>query len=183
MMNTDYSISFEVLGNQRSGSQTFTIFLFRFRRFGCTDPKDRVYAFLELLTDEQLADISPNYTLSIEQVYLETARTLIIKHKHLFVLNCKREPYLDGSTYSLPRIYSTLDQDRFVDPNAQVVDEPGSKPRLRWAHLPDGWDNGMMFLDDNAGKSYKKSPLNLPVPAQKVSEISYSVTWMAKYLG
>ncbi|KAH7411594.1 heterokaryon incompatibility protein-domain-containing protein [Phaeosphaeria sp. MPI-PUGE-AT-0046c] len=143
---------------------SFYDLLFQFRRLQCTKPDDRVYAFLGLVTAEESAGISVDYDLSLSQLYSLTARSLMAAHKHLLVLNCKREAFEDDVPHQRTRVYSTLDQGRFVDPRAAVVENENAKPREGWIRLPEGWerlvdDDGIWFHNHSTGKRQKDSPL------------------------
>lgn len=53
----------------------------------CFDPRDRIYAVLSLLTDDEKAlDIEVDYTKTTSQVYLDVALRYIARHKDLNVL-------------------------------------------------------------------------------------------------
>jgi hypothetical protein len=47
------------------------------KNINATDPRDFVHALLDITTDEAAQDIVANYTLSCEEVYIRTARTLL----------------------------------------------------------------------------------------------------------
>lgn len=138
--------------------------LFQFRRFQCSMPEDRIFAYLGLVTAEQSAGINPDYDMSLVQLYSFVARSLIAAHKHLLILNCTRAPYEGAIPYQKSRLYSTLDQGRFVDPQATVVEAHG-KPREGWIQLPEGWertidDKGTWFRDHTTGSpKQRNSPL------------------------
>ncbi|KAH9997685.1 heterokaryon incompatibility protein-domain-containing protein [Xylariaceae sp. FL0662B] len=58
----------------RSGNRQFTkiplhIALSSFWKHECTDPRDKLYGILGLIEDDIRADIQPDYTLSVNQVY------------------------------------------------------------------------------------------------------------------
>lgn len=175
--DANYTLLDDLQSSWRSGSWNTTLYdlMYRFRRFGCSDPKDRVYGFLGLAKDAQLIVLAPNYDVSTAQVYLDTARSLIASHKHLLIFNCKREPHQDRFLHQDTRIYSMLDQGKFIDPQAPILDAPGRKPRQGWLRLPEGWErrqgrNGWEFYDHGTKTVLKESPLknNLPAPPQKV---------------
>lgn len=121
------------------------------------------------MTTKQSASIIVDYKIPLAQLYLNAARTLIAAHKHLLILNCKRESYRDGLPYQQTRLYSTLDQGRFVDPHATVIDGPDKKPRVGWIKLPEGWertveDDGIWFRDCNNNKKQRESPFKGKAP-------------------
>ncbi|KAH8719515.1 heterokaryon incompatibility protein-domain-containing protein [Phaeosphaeriaceae sp. PMI808] len=175
----------EILDKMRMAREAGTLdisyydLLFQFRRFLCTNSEDRVYGFLGLVTAEQSAGIKVDYDKSLAELYSHTARTLMAVHKHLLILNCKREPYVGVIPHELARIYSTLDQGRFVDPQAEVVDDPNAKPREGWIRLPDGWERtvdkeGTWFRNHNSGEAQggkqSDSPLKGVVSAPQTVE-------------
>jgi hypothetical protein len=176
----EYRILDELRTTWEPGTWTSNIYdlLYRFRRLGCTNPADRVFAFLGLASRDTRVSITADYSISTGQVYMNTARHLITVHKSLLLLNCKRESYQTDLPYQETCIYSILDQGRFVDPDALVVDVPGQKPRSGWARLPEGWErrieNGVMkFHDHKTNLSYDDSPLKsqAPVLFQRAGQI------------
>jgi hypothetical protein len=149
--------------------------LFEFRRFQCTMPEDRIFAYLGLVTAELSAGINADYDMSLVQLYSFTARSLIAAHKHLLILNCKREPCEDDISDQKTRLYSTLDQGRFVDPQAAVVEAPDSKPREGWIRLPEGWERtvdheGTWFRDRSTAEKQRDSPLKGQISAPQTIE-------------
>jgi hypothetical protein len=165
--------------DRKAGAPSLNIYnlAYQFRNFDCSDPRDRIYAFLGLASDIRSVDLIPDYNSSVGEVYLKAARNLITSHKQLLVLNCTREPYLGTLPYQQTRVYSMIDQARFVDTNAQVIDSPDAKPRRGWIRLPDGWErvygkDGLKFHDHNTGKVSEKSPFQdmPPMPSQKAPQ-------------
>jgi hypothetical protein len=143
--------------------------LYRFRRFNCSKPEDRVFAFLGLVTTEQKAGITVDYTSSVSQVYLHAARALLASHKHLLVLNCRREPHSYKSRYQDRHLYSIVDQGRFMDPNASVIDVVTGKRREGWLPLPIGWERAV----DPAGITFKNHSV-VPPSIQSTSPLEGS---------
>jgi Heterokaryon incompatibility protein (HET) len=66
----------------RSGNYKGSIyeFLYKFWRFDCTDPRDRIFAFLGLITDIGGTGITPDYSISTAQTFSRLAKTLITGH-------------------------------------------------------------------------------------------------------
>ena len=63
--------------------------LFMSYRFNCTDPRDKVFAMLGLAQEMVL---QPDYFSSVEAVYLQTTRVLILALGHLDILCCVSHP-------------------------------------------------------------------------------------------
>jgi hypothetical protein len=74
-----------------------------------TNPRDRIYAFLDITYDYNETDreIVPNYTTSIEEVYMRFARWCILKKKDLKCLSYAG--YSDFSTRKTPSWVPTWD--------------------------------------------------------------------------
>ncbi|KAI4161898.1 MAG: hypothetical protein LQ342_004464 [Letrouitia transgressa] len=139
--------------------------LYAFRRYGCTNPRDRVYAFLGLASDAESVGIIPNYDASPSDVYTSFAKAMIASHQHLQILNLKREFYTDKPSDMPSKVYGLIDQSKFHDTDATIVDKPGTKPRKGWAQLPNGWqrsvrDGKIGFVDHGSGIFQISSPLD-----------------------
>lgn len=63
--------------------------LFMSYRFNCTDPRDKVFAMLGLI---QALVLQPDYSSSVEDVYLQTTRILILALGNLDILCCVSHP-------------------------------------------------------------------------------------------
>jgi hypothetical protein len=63
----------------RNSSPTFLQLLQLFRRCECTNPRDRVYAALGILSEVAKVDIIPDYSRKVEDVYLDVVR-YVLKH-------------------------------------------------------------------------------------------------------
>jgi hypothetical protein len=103
--------------------------LYHFRRFQCTDPADRIFGFLGLVTPEQRGEVLVTYEMSLAELYQHTARSLIAQHKHLLILKCKRESHEDALPYQQTRLFSTLDQGAFRRPSCNCNRWVRCKPR------------------------------------------------------
>jgi hypothetical protein len=59
------------------------------RSASCTDPRDRVYGMLglDVTSEENLSSIEPDYTKSVESVYLDFARAVLAETKSLYLLS------------------------------------------------------------------------------------------------
>ncbi|TPX18633.1 uncharacterized protein E0L32_002490 [Thyridium curvatum] len=147
--------------------------MYRFRLLECTDPRDRIYGFLGIVPSVVKLGIVPDYRSTTRKVYLDFARKAIQGTRTLDVLNCKREWQGCDTQPDSGQAYSVIDQSRYYDVHAQIVDGPGKKPRRGWARLPDGWEripSGKVsfFQDHNTGELHEKSPLEgqPPRPAE-----------------
>jgi len=145
--------------------------LYKSRRYEATIPKDRIYAFPGLASDIQFLSIVPDYSTLTSKVFIDVTRTMIAAHRHLLVLNMKREPVARGQqNIQQSQLYSLLDQARFFDPNGLMVSENGRSVRKGWVRLPHGWErrqNGPRFEFYNhlTGKCQEASPLTGQSPA------------------
>jgi hypothetical protein len=150
-------------------NQSIYSLLYAFRSYEATNPKDRIYAFLGLLGDKGI--IKPDYSTTTSAVYTNVAKALIVAHKHLLIFNLKREPDKESrTTRQQAQIYSLLDQIRFLDPNALVVEGENVIPRKGWVRLPHGWErcqDGTNFAFHNhlTGEKRLVSPLVGQPPA------------------
>lgn len=92
--DTEYRAFLAVQEEWRSGSWNRTLYdlLYTFRRCEATKPRDRIYAFLGLASDVEPLGIVPDYTSPTSKIYTDVARTMIIAHKSLLLLNLRREP-------------------------------------------------------------------------------------------
>ncbi|KAH7403556.1 heterokaryon incompatibility protein-domain-containing protein [Cadophora sp. MPI-SDFR-AT-0126] len=131
----------------RSGSWNRTLYdlLYTFRRCEATKPRDRIYAFLGLASDVEPLGIVPDYTSPTSKIYTDN--------------------YQQQSQF-----YCLLDQIRFVDPDALVVEGEGKLSRKGWAKLPHGWERCQLgsrfhFYNHLSGKYQETSPLAGQPPA------------------
>lgn len=154
-------------------NESIYYFLYQCRVFQTTNPRDRIYAFLGLAEDINGAGLVPDYVATTAEVYLDVGRRLIASHKHLLLLNLRREKHSKSSMQRDTTLFSLVDQCRFLDTNATVVDAPGQKPRKGWVRLPAGWErrvdhDGVTFYDHSTGTLHQKSPLlgSRPVMSQ-----------------
>jgi Heterokaryon incompatibility protein (HET) len=190
--DTQLWILHDVRANWRaSPTWNFSLYglLFNFRHFGCADPRDRIYAFLGLANDIQELSLIPDYASSAANVYTNVARMLIHAHKHLLILNCKREVTHNPVSWQQLQIYSSPDRAKFFDPAAPVSDGPNEKPGRGWVRLPDGWERqiterGSYFYNHNTKTASTVSPLanQAPAPPQPVDihrtlPSGWSKTW------
>jgi hypothetical protein len=67
----------------------------------CTDPRDRIYGILSLLPSKITAEIDPDYTLSVFQVYMDGMLAHLNSSKNLILLtDCRfNNRFLDGPTW------------------------------------------------------------------------------------
>jgi hypothetical protein len=74
----------------------------RFRDFNCTDPRDKVYALLGLASvDKNMPLPKPDYSKSVSEVYITTARAIIQYTRDLTVL-CLPKSYAGITEHNLP---------------------------------------------------------------------------------
>lgn len=66
-------------GRSIGSTPAFLQVLQLFRRCGCTDPRDRVYAALSVVSDSVKVDIVPDYSKALENVYLDVP-TWVLSH-------------------------------------------------------------------------------------------------------
>ncbi|CAO2649060.1 Nn.00g100090.m01.CDS01 [Neocucurbitaria sp. VM-36] len=178
--DAEYTTLLDLQGKWRSGSWDRTLYdlLYTFRRFEATVARDRIYAFLGLASDIKSLDLVPDYSSPTSKIFTDTARALIVVHKHLLLFNLKREPATQRSnTQQQSQIYSLLDQIRFLDPHGLVSEGEGKSPRQGWVRLPRGWERrqvGSRFLFYNhLTRQYQDtSPLvgQAPVAPQRMQE-------------
>ena len=151
--------------------------LYRCRSLHCTDPRDRIYGFLGLIPATISKVICPDYGSPTAEVYRKFARLMIEVTGSLDVLNCKREWQIEKSPPAKRLAYSLLDQARYHETNALIIDGPDQKPRRGWARLPPGWErkinskgNSVYFVNHLTGKQSQKSPLEdeEPTMAQNI---------------
>jgi Heterokaryon incompatibility protein (HET) len=76
-------------------------FLYEFRRLHSTDPRDKVYGLLGILPLNTVSVI-PDYSKSVDELFLEVARLLIIQEQQLKVLVCASHTSNNLGTQSLP---------------------------------------------------------------------------------
>ena len=77
---------------RRMNDEHFVNALFMSYRFHCTNPRDKIYAFLGLSGGLRNSTPSPNYGLSIEEIYLSVTKSLILAHNSLDILCCVTFP-------------------------------------------------------------------------------------------
>jgi len=127
----------------RKGNREVSIYelLYHFRHLSCADNRDRVFAVLGLASaDGQRLGITPDYTASVNDVFVGTARSIIRATGSLDILNCKRE-WAGIARPSRPACaYTLTDQAKYHDVAAMVSNGPDDRPRKGWARLPPGWE-------------------------------------------
>jgi WW domain len=126
---------------------------------------------LGLANDIEGLSVIPDYRSPTADVYTSAARALIRTHKHLLILNCKREAKHGRASWQQRQVYSLVDQGRFLDPTALVSDGPNKKPRKSWVRLPPGWERktankASYYYNHNTQTSYTASPLAHQAPVQ-----------------
>ncbi|OIW27962.1 HET-domain-containing protein [Coniochaeta ligniaria NRRL 30616] len=185
-----------VIDGFRTGWATkkYDISLYRllseFRRLQCTDPRDRVFAFLGLVSFTSKWSFKPDYTSSVGTTFRNFVRSMIQYTESLDILNCLRESRQQHLRRKRrPAVaYSLVDQARYHDINATVVD--GKKTRMAWVRLPPGWERvqdsktSCHYYDWNTRTRHDISPLanQGPFPPshvgqQKICPEGWTKTW------
>ncbi|KAI0125923.1 hypothetical protein BJ170DRAFT_725591 [Xylariales sp. AK1849] len=132
--------------------------LFILRSMQATDPRDRIYSFLGLAHQAFGEAFVADYSAPVATVYETFARQAIETTKSLDTLDYKREWADLGNHDDVSKpayAYSVLDQSKYHDDFAFVLDKPDSKPRRDWARSPPGWER------DFADKSSRQLPPQL----------------------
>ena len=70
----------------KTSSPGFLDALILARDFECTDPRDRIYGLWNLAQDRSGLDLTPGYSNSYEQVYVDFVKAWALQHKSLDVL-------------------------------------------------------------------------------------------------
>ncbi|KAH8586676.1 heterokaryon incompatibility protein-domain-containing protein [Bisporella sp. PMI_857] len=73
-------------------AQPFLELLSQTKDLLCTDPRDKVYGIRGLSSDVQDGELVPDYTRSMQDVYLQAAKFCIIKYQTLGILSCVAHP-------------------------------------------------------------------------------------------
>jgi hypothetical protein len=58
----------------------------------CSNPRDKVYGLLGLASDIDVEELSPDYSLTCQEVYISMTKYCIRKYQSLAVLSCVRNP-------------------------------------------------------------------------------------------
>jgi hypothetical protein len=91
-------------------------------RFECTDPRDKVYGLLSLITDPQEAEGLPkaDYSRNLPQLYLDVMGSLLTNDKPFSILKTSQalqtalfHPFWNASTRSFEQLKRRKTQDRF----------------------------------------------------------------------
>lgn len=78
----NWPLVMSVRDRSRYGPDDLLKLLLQARKSGATDPKDKVYAILPMIKEDRATLPQPNYTLSKEEAYLETAMYLLKSGLH-----------------------------------------------------------------------------------------------------
>ncbi|XXH05340.1 hypothetical protein Hte_011766 [Hypoxylon texense] len=147
----------------KTGNNIYEL-LYDLRRLACTDPRDRIFAFLGLLSPEMGPIMSPDYKHSIETIYARFCRAVILKARTLDVLNCTREWRGVAKPVTNSRVYSVYERARYHDTSVMVQAEGEPEPSGGSARLPAGWerciDGGVVtYFDHNTQTRHSESPV------------------------
>lgn len=91
-------------GQKERAQLPFTMLLQKHRFSKSTDPRDKVYAFLGLASSTMApfrtnpTAITPDYNMSVQQVYTATAKALLITYRNLSVLSHVEDPSIRRTT-------------------------------------------------------------------------------------
>ena len=95
--------------------------------YECTKPHDRVYALLALQEPRNLCNIEVNYEKTIQEVFIDTARAVILSTRSLDILHRRRLSYLE----SLPSWVQDWAREGFDEPINDVRMEFACSKGLR----------------------------------------------------
>jgi hypothetical protein len=73
-------------------AMTLMELMWMLQNYGCSNPRDRVYACLGIARDADALGIQPDYSVSVEDLYTEVARQTLRHHQHLECLDYVLEP-------------------------------------------------------------------------------------------
>ncbi|KAI0179053.1 HET-domain-containing protein [Hypoxylon sp. FL1284] len=149
--------------DSKAGNNIYEL-LYNLRRLACTDPRDRIFAFLGLLSPEVGMILSPDYTRPTVDIYTRFCRAVILKARTLDILNCTRQWRGVAKPVTNSRVYSVYERARYHDTSVMVKDEAESEPGEGSAKLPTGWerclDDGVVsYFDHNTQTRHDKSPM------------------------
>lgn len=154
------------------GVSTYDL-LYQFRHLGCTDSKDRIFGFLGLTPLSLDPKFKPDYNLTLNAIYRNFARSAIEHFHSLDILNYKREWRNVPPVAPVVYAYSMIDQAKYHDIHASIIDSEGKKPRVGWARLPPGWErrknektSEYEFFDWEIRKPHSSSLLTGSEPSQ-----------------
>ncbi|KAI1770775.1 HET-domain-containing protein [Hypoxylon cercidicola] len=147
----------------KTGNNIYEL-LYNLRRLACTDPRDRIFAFLGLLSSEMGMILSPDYKRSIGDIYTRFCRAVILKARTLDILNCTREWRGVTKPVTNSRVYSVYERARHHDTAGKVQAEGDSEPSGGAVKLPVGWerciDGGVVtYFDHNTQTRHNESPM------------------------
>ncbi|KAI1496814.1 heterokaryon incompatibility protein-domain-containing protein [Biscogniauxia marginata] len=149
---------------QVNSDTTLYRLLYDLRRLACTDPRDRVFAFLGLIPPRMRDVFSPDYSRPVGEVFGRFCKAVIAKTGTLDILNCTREWRGIIKPITNYRVYSIYDRARYFDLTATVKSGKGNILIKAPARLPDGWercrDGGVItYFDHNTQTRHNESPL------------------------
>jgi hypothetical protein len=80
-------LELDTLRSRQRRSFALTYLLEAFEDHHCSDARDKIYAIISLAADQRMIDIIPDYSKTLEELYLEVASKLIMVHRVLTVLS------------------------------------------------------------------------------------------------
>ncbi|KAI6081479.1 HET-domain-containing protein [Hypoxylon rubiginosum] len=150
-------------GDAKTGNNIYEL-LYNLRRLACTDPRDRIFAFLGLLSPDLGMILSPDYKRSIGEIYTRICRAVILKAKTLDILNCTRQWRGVSKLVTNSRVYSVYERAKYHDTSVMVQAEGDPEPSGGSARLPAGWERciegGVVtYFDHNTQTRHNESPI------------------------
>ncbi|KAH9909287.1 HET-domain-containing protein [Xylariomycetidae sp. FL2044] len=147
-----------------AGGNNLYRLLYDLRRLACTDPRDRIFAFLGLVPADMGNIFRPDYSRPVAETYTEYCRAVIAKTGSLDILNCVREWRGAPRPVSTARVYSLYARASYHDLAAAVQYEGEKEATEGAAALPRGWercfaDGKVTFFDHNTQTRHNESPL------------------------
>ncbi|OTB03860.1 hypothetical protein M426DRAFT_23382 [Hypoxylon sp. CI-4A] len=150
--------------NTEGGGNNLYELLYKLRRLLCTDPRDRIFAFIGLLPPGAGSILDPIYSRTVEDVYTRFSRACMMKRKTLDTLNCTRQWRGVAKPTVNSRVYSVYERARYHDTSVMVKDDENGEEWKGSTRLPGGWercmDDGVVtYFDHNTQTRHDESPM------------------------
>jgi hypothetical protein len=81
-----------------SGNSCLVGLLYQTRHCKCSDKRDRIFALLSLVCPYPSVDIQPDYTKTVEEVFIDTKQKMVHCSKTLLRLSTAEMKMSEGST-------------------------------------------------------------------------------------
>jgi hypothetical protein len=150
-------------------SQFFT----HVRGLQATDPRDRIYSVRQLMLDIGADLPEVNYSKSVEEVFEEVTRTLIIQTRRLWPLGFTRYRSRDLNLPSwVPDWGYTIEEDPFVDNYETLTGTTKTSFTEVDPHATSAWHSGMLRLNGSQLATIKSSSVQFPlfIPIERLTE-------------